>query len=179
MRIVISCGCEPRSDQLESGGADLTRLALDLGYSSHSHFTSSFRVLFGVPPSAVHHPRLRKIPIRRGASRGGVMVAMSQLCTGSSTIVVGAVAIATMTVLAQQPPVPANPQTAREWRQVGAARRQAKDYDGAIAALRTSLRLETGCPDRPVRARSSLRSEGRHGAVARWLHARARRGAST
>jgi AraC-like DNA-binding protein len=40
-------------EQLESGGADLTRLALDLGYSSHSHFTSSFRILFGVPPSAV------------------------------------------------------------------------------------------------------------------------------
>jgi AraC-like DNA-binding protein len=42
-------------EQLESGGADLTRLALDLGYSSHSHFTSSFRSLFGVPPSAVRH----------------------------------------------------------------------------------------------------------------------------
>ena len=40
-------------EQLESGGADLTGLALDLGYSSHSHFTSSFRILFGVPPSAV------------------------------------------------------------------------------------------------------------------------------
>jgi AraC-like DNA-binding protein len=39
-------------EQLESGG-DLTTLALDLGYSSHSHFTSSFRVLFGVPPSAI------------------------------------------------------------------------------------------------------------------------------
>jgi AraC-like DNA-binding protein len=46
-------------EQLESGG-DLTRLALDLGYSSHSHFTSSFRVLFGVPPSAIRrHVRAR------------------------------------------------------------------------------------------------------------------------
>jgi hypothetical protein len=36
----------------------------------------------------------------------------------------------------------ARPQTAREWRQVAAARRQAKDYDGAIAALQTSLTLE-------------------------------------
>jgi hypothetical protein len=70
------------------------------------------------------------------------MVAMSRLCIGSSTTVVGAVAIAAMTALAQQPPVPANPQTAREWRQVGAARRQAKDYDGAIAAFQASLKLE-------------------------------------
>jgi hypothetical protein len=106
------------------------------------------------------------------------MVAMTRLCIGSSTTVVGAVAIAAMTVLAQQPPVPANPQTAREWRQVGAARRQAKDYDGAIAALRTSLKLE---PDsRPAcRARRGLRRDGRHGAVARKIRARARRGAST
>lgn len=31
---------------------DITRLALDLGYSSHSHFTYAFRREFGVPPSA-------------------------------------------------------------------------------------------------------------------------------
>jgi AraC-like DNA-binding protein len=31
---------------------DITRLALDLGYSSHSHFTFAFRREFGVPPSA-------------------------------------------------------------------------------------------------------------------------------
>jgi len=30
---------------------DLSRLALDLGYSSHSHFTASFHRAFGVPPS--------------------------------------------------------------------------------------------------------------------------------
>ena len=30
---------------------DLTAVALDLGYSSHSHFTSSFRRQFGLPPS--------------------------------------------------------------------------------------------------------------------------------
>jgi AraC-like DNA-binding protein len=30
----------------------LTRLALDLGYSSHSHFTASFRRAFGLTPSA-------------------------------------------------------------------------------------------------------------------------------
>lgn len=33
-------------------GVDLTRVALDVGYSSHSHFTAAFRQVFGVPPSA-------------------------------------------------------------------------------------------------------------------------------
>lgn len=32
---------------------DLTTVALDLGYSSHSHFTAAFRREFGVPPSEV------------------------------------------------------------------------------------------------------------------------------
>lgn len=32
-------------------GTDLTRLGLDLGYSSHSHFTLAFRRAYGVPPS--------------------------------------------------------------------------------------------------------------------------------
>ena len=31
---------------------DITDLALDLGFSSHSHFTASFRMAFGVTPSA-------------------------------------------------------------------------------------------------------------------------------
>jgi AraC-like DNA-binding protein len=31
---------------------DITDLALDLGFSSHSHFTASFRSAFGVTPSA-------------------------------------------------------------------------------------------------------------------------------
>jgi AraC-like DNA-binding protein len=33
------------------GCQDLTGLALDLGYSSHSHFTASFRKTFGLTPS--------------------------------------------------------------------------------------------------------------------------------
>ena len=32
-------------------GADLTRIALDCGFSSHSHFTAAFRKHFGRPPS--------------------------------------------------------------------------------------------------------------------------------
>lgn len=38
-------------ERLEQGERDLSRLALDLGYSSHSHFTAGFRQAFGAPPS--------------------------------------------------------------------------------------------------------------------------------
>ena len=38
-------------DMLDGNQHDLTRLALDLGYSSHSHFTAAFRRAFGKPPS--------------------------------------------------------------------------------------------------------------------------------
>ena len=34
-------------------GADLTQLALSLGFAGHSHFTTAFRKEFGVPPSEV------------------------------------------------------------------------------------------------------------------------------
>lgn len=40
-------------DRLIGGADDLTGLALDLGFSSHSHFTDAFRSEFGRPPSAV------------------------------------------------------------------------------------------------------------------------------
>ena len=36
---------------LAEGAADLSRLALDLGFSSHSHFAQAFRAQFGRPPS--------------------------------------------------------------------------------------------------------------------------------
>lgn len=39
--------------RLEEPDGDLSELALDLGYSSHSHFTASFGRTFGVTPSAV------------------------------------------------------------------------------------------------------------------------------
>jgi AraC-like DNA-binding protein len=42
------------------GGAnDLTRLALELGFSSHSHFSAAFRAAYGVPPSS-----LTRLPAR-------------------------------------------------------------------------------------------------------------------
>jgi len=34
-------------------GEDLTRVALDMGYASHSHFTARFRRVFGSPPSSL------------------------------------------------------------------------------------------------------------------------------
>jgi AraC family transcriptional regulator len=37
--------------RLAAGANDLTALALELGYSSHSHFTSEFKRHLGVPPS--------------------------------------------------------------------------------------------------------------------------------
>ena len=48
-------------ERLENGDRDLSRLALDLGYSSHSHFTAAFRRSFGTPPSGA-----RKLLIARG-----------------------------------------------------------------------------------------------------------------
>lgn len=38
--------------RLRSGRCDLTEIALDLGYSSHSHFSAMFRRTFGLSPSA-------------------------------------------------------------------------------------------------------------------------------
>jgi AraC family transcriptional regulator len=49
-------------ERLADGANDLTALALELGFSSHSHFTDSFRREFGCTPSDV----------RRGASRRGL-----------------------------------------------------------------------------------------------------------
>ena len=44
-------------EQLSARGNDLTALALELGFSSHSHFTERFRNEFGVPPSRVRDER--------------------------------------------------------------------------------------------------------------------------
>jgi AraC-like DNA-binding protein len=39
------------AERLAAGARDLTRLALELGYADHSHFTNAFRREWGVPPS--------------------------------------------------------------------------------------------------------------------------------
>jgi AraC family transcriptional regulator len=49
-------------ERLADGANDLTSLAIELGFSSHSHFTDSFRREFGRTPS----------DMRRGASRRGL-----------------------------------------------------------------------------------------------------------
>jgi AraC family transcriptional regulator len=39
--------------QRNAGERELTAVAFDLGFSSHSHFTASFRRTFGAAPSAL------------------------------------------------------------------------------------------------------------------------------
>jgi AraC-like DNA-binding protein len=47
-------------DRLMDAGPDLTRLALDAGFSSHSHFTTAFTREFGAPPSTVRTTSARR-----------------------------------------------------------------------------------------------------------------------
>ena len=49
-------------ERIHEGADDLTRLALELGYSSHSHFTEAFRRAFGLAPSACR--QLRRSSLR-------------------------------------------------------------------------------------------------------------------
>ena len=53
-------------EEVMSGSSSLTTLAFDLGFSSQSHFTSTFSREFGVPPSrvrdAVREGRLGSFP---------------------------------------------------------------------------------------------------------------------
>ena len=44
-------------ERLPPTPGDLTTLALELGFSSHSHFTASFTREFGVPPSSIRNTR--------------------------------------------------------------------------------------------------------------------------
>ncbi len=50
-------------EQILAGEDDLSRLAQDLGFSSHSHFTQAFRQSFGVQPSGIRYklPSLPKV----------------------------------------------------------------------------------------------------------------------
>jgi len=51
------------------GEASLSTLALDLGFSSHSHFTSAFARHFGATPSAVRARAYDKAPAPAGPSQ--------------------------------------------------------------------------------------------------------------
>jgi len=44
-------------ERIAQGEEDLTSLALDLGFSSHSHFTTAFTAEYGSPPAAVRSKR--------------------------------------------------------------------------------------------------------------------------
>lgn len=43
-------------ERIQDGHEDLAALALELGFASHSHFTTAFRAQFGVPPSRARDP---------------------------------------------------------------------------------------------------------------------------
>ena len=47
-------------ERIAGGERDLTALALDLGFSDHSHFTGAFRQELGFPPSALRRPETRQ-----------------------------------------------------------------------------------------------------------------------
>jgi transcriptional regulator GlxA family with amidase domain len=40
-------------ETVASGDVDLLQVALELGFSGHSHFTAAFRAAFGAPPSVL------------------------------------------------------------------------------------------------------------------------------
>lgn len=48
-------------EYVTQANTDLTHIAMQLGFSSHSHFTESFRKTFGRPPSALRNPSKRQV----------------------------------------------------------------------------------------------------------------------
>ena len=49
-----------RALDLLADDPDLTNLALDLGFSSHSHFSTAFRQAYGRSPSSFRQAALRR-----------------------------------------------------------------------------------------------------------------------
>ena len=54
--------------RLSDGGSDLSRIALQHGFSSHSHFTTAFKRAFGMVPSRWR--RQARPPVRTGSRAG-------------------------------------------------------------------------------------------------------------
>lgn len=48
-------------EYVTQANTDLTRLALEMGFSSHSHFTEAFRKTFGTPPSTLRNKSPRNM----------------------------------------------------------------------------------------------------------------------
>ena len=55
-------------ERVAEPGCELTEIALDLGFSSHSHFTEAFRRAFGVPPSVFRRGVTARAVARLAAS---------------------------------------------------------------------------------------------------------------
>ena len=51
--------------ELSGGASDLSRLAVDLGFATHSHFSAAFRHRFGLPPRCAR--KLLGLPPSHGA----------------------------------------------------------------------------------------------------------------
>ncbi len=49
-RFLTHCRLRSSIEEVMDGNLPLTRVALDLGFCSHSHFTNAFRAAFGMPP---------------------------------------------------------------------------------------------------------------------------------
>ena len=62
-------------EQVAAPASDFTDLALDLGYSSHSHFTAAFRKAFGMAPSTFRRKAtaqaVRELSARLGPAQSG------------------------------------------------------------------------------------------------------------
>lgn len=59
---------------------DITRLALDTGFSSHSHFSATFKTLFGITPSAV------RSLLNKGAAKPNLTFRQALDSAGSDTV---------------------------------------------------------------------------------------------
>ena len=64
-------------DRLSRGNVDLAQLSLDLGFSSHSHFTAAFRKEFGASPSKMRAGRGRSLLRALNSETGDVAVPSS------------------------------------------------------------------------------------------------------
>ena len=60
-RYLVQLRMRQALERLAGGEQNLTMLALDLGFSSHSHFTDAFRREFGCAPSAVRRLNAKAI----------------------------------------------------------------------------------------------------------------------
>jgi hypothetical protein len=102
---------------------------------------------------------------------------MNGMISRHRSAVVCALAIASAaTLFAVQPPLPqapANPTTAQDWRQVGAVRQRAKDFEGAIAAYRKALEIQKDDPSALYHVGVLMAVTGRTDDAFEWL-ARAR-----